>query len=90
MFSISDTTTIRISREIYNVVKTLAQERNENMQDVLEHAITEYKKKKFFEELNEAYFKLKSDEKMWEDELEEREQWDRTLVDGIENDNEDK
>jgi len=57
----SDTTTIRVSREIYNDVKALAQNQHENIQDVIEHAITEYKKKKFFDSLNAAYARLKSD-----------------------------
>lgn len=83
-----DTTTIRVSREVYNDVKLLAQNQQENMQDIIERAITEYKKKKFFESLNSAYEKLRSNPEAWNGELREREEWDHTLSDGLENDDE--
>ncbi len=86
----SDTTTIRVSREVYNDVKTLAKNQNENIQDVIEHAITEYKKKKFFDRLNAAYEKLQSDPAAWSEEQKEREVWDITLSDGLESDDEGK
>lgn len=86
----SDTTTIRVSREVYNTIKSLAQQQNENIQDIIENAVKEYKKKKFFENLNSAYAKLKTDSKGWEEEAEEREEWDAVLSDGLENDNENK
>jgi predicted CopG family antitoxin len=84
----SDTTTIRVSREVYNDVKALAQTQHENIQDVIEHAITEYKKKKFFDNLNAAYVRLHSDPAAWEEEQKEREIWDLTLSDGLENEDE--
>lgn len=83
-----DTTTIRVSREVYNDAKTLAQNQHENIQEIIEHAITEYKKKKFFDSLNAAYEKLQSDPAAWEEEQKEREEWDMTLSDGLENDDE--
>ena len=84
----NDTTTIRVSRKVYNDAKSLAQKQHENIQDIIEHAITEYKKKKFYESLNDAYAKLKSNPVAWKEELEEREEWDRTLSDGLKNDDE--
>lgn len=84
-----DTTTIRVSREIYNDVKALAQNQHENIQDVMEHAVKEYKKKKFFDNLNAAYAKVQSDPAAWEEEQKERQIWDITLSDGLENENED-
>ena len=84
----SKTTTIRVSREIYNQVKTLALQQNKNMQDIIEHAVTEYKKKKFYNDLNEAYAKLKSNPNDWQLELEERNEWDSLLADGLEKEDE--
>lgn len=86
----NETTTIRVSKDIYNIVKSLAQQQNETMQDIIELAVTEYKKKKFFEDLNHAYTKLKSDPEAWQEELAERYEWDHVLNDGLENNNEDK
>jgi predicted CopG family antitoxin len=86
----NETTTIRVNKDIYNMVKSLARQQNENIQDIIEHAVTEYKKKKFFEDLNSAYAKLKSDPMAWKEELDERYEWDHVLNDGLENNNEDK
>lgn len=81
----SDTTTIRVSRELYNTVKTIARQQNENIQDVIEHAVKDYKKKKFFREMDEAYSRLRADRQAWAEENEEREAWDAALLDGQEN-----
>ena len=86
----SNTTTIRVSREIYNEVKSLAQQENKNIQDVIAHAIKEYKKKKFFESLNSAYMRLKTTPNAWAEELQEREEWDGVIGDGLGNEDEDK
>lgn len=80
----SDTTTIRVSRQVYNDIKTMAKQQNENIQDVVEHAVAEYKKKKFFDNLNDAYAKLRADPEAWKQDLEEREEWDKVLTDGLE------
>ena len=86
----SGTTTIRVSREIYNEVKSLAQQENENIQNVISNAVKEYKKKKFFENLNSAYIRLKATPDAWKEELEEREDWDSLIADGLENYDADK
>jgi hypothetical protein len=82
----SDTTTIRIKKELYNTVKSLAREKNINMQDVLHQAVNDFKKKEFFDNLNSIYTKLKEDPQAWAKEESERSEWDVTLLDGINND----
>ncbi len=84
------TTTIRISRDVYNVIKYLAKKKNKNIQDIVEKAVNEYKKRRFFEEMNNAYSKLKSNKKHWEEEKKERELWDVSLSDGLETNHESK
>jgi hypothetical protein len=86
----NETTTIRVSKDIYNMVKSLARQQNENIQAIIEHAVTEYKKKQFFEDLNNAYARLKSDPRAWQEELAERNEWDQVLKDGLENNDEGK
>ena len=78
------TTTVRISKDVYNEVKSLAKLENHNMQRIIEQAVREYKKKKFFEDLNISFAKLKANTNNWSDEIEERELWDATLTDGLE------
>jgi len=78
----SETTTVRISKNVYNEVKDLAKLQNQNMQNVLEQAVKEYKKKKFFDNLNNSFAKLKTNPDKWKDEKEERKLWEATLSDG--------
>jgi predicted transcriptional regulator len=80
----NETTTVRISKDVYNEVKSLAKSENQNMQRILEQAVKEYKKKKFFEDLNTSFAKLKANSNNWNDEIEERELWEPTLADGLE------
>ena len=86
----SGTTTIRVSREINNEVKSLAQQENENIQNIISNAVKEYKKKRFFENLNSAYMRLKATPDAWKEELEERDDWDSLIADGLENYDADK
>jgi predicted transcriptional regulator len=81
-----DTTTIRIKKELYDTVKSLAKEKNRNMQEIINEAIKDLKKKEFFDNLNSFYTKLKADPKAWAEEEAERAEWDATLLDGIDND----
>ena len=37
----------------------------------------------FFEEVNQAFLKLKNNPETWQEELTERKLWDNTLLDGI-------
>lgn len=80
----SDTTTIRVKKELYNAVKTLAREKNQNMQDVLEQAVKDYKKREFFDRLNASFARLRADAEAWAEEEKERAEWDAILPEGLE------
>jgi len=86
----TDTTTVRINRQIYNELKIIADSENETMQKIIEKAIEEYKTRRFFQNLNEAVTAYKvANEDECKEEDEERKLWDNTLNDGLEeNDNE--
>lgn len=86
----SDTTTIRVKKELYDTVKSIAKEKNRNMQDILEQAIKDYKKREFFDSLNGAYARLRADSKAWAEEEKERAEWDATSSDGLENERDSK
>jgi glyoxylase-like metal-dependent hydrolase (beta-lactamase superfamily II) len=70
----------------YYLNRFLAQQQHGKMQDVIEQAVKEYKKKKFFEDLNAGYARLKEDPQSWAEDAAERKEWDATLRDGIEED----
>ena len=51
---------------------------------VLEKAIETYRRQKFLEEANASYAVLKANRKKWNEEIAERELWDSTNADGLE------
>ena len=76
-------TTIRVSERTGSLVRKLAHESGETMQNVVDAAIEEFRRKKFFEEVNASYAALQMDPEAWAEELAERAIWDSTLADGI-------
>ena len=81
-----NSTTIRVSKTLYNNIKDLSLKFNENMQDIMEKAILQYEKQCFFRELEFSYAKLKAAKEDWNEELQERDLLDNTLVDILEYD----
>ena len=54
------------------------------MAAVLEKAIERYRRQRFLEEANASYAALKANPTKWKEEIAERELWDRTNADGLE------
>ncbi len=76
-------TTVRLSDNAVKNLRELAAESGETMQAVLDKAIEEYRRKRFFEEADRAYAVLQSDPEAWAEELKFRAEWDATLMDGL-------
>jgi hypothetical protein len=76
-------TTVRISENSIKVLRELASQEGETMQDTLDKAIEAYRRQRFFEQLNAAYAALRNDPEAWQVELEERRLWEATLMDGL-------
>jgi hypothetical protein len=55
------------------------------MQTIIEQAVEQYRRRRFLEGLNQDFKTLKEDTQFWQEELEERELWDKTSLDGVEN-----
>ncbi len=73
--------TVRIDSNAHKLLKEISTKTGEPMQLVLGHAIEEYRRKCFLEDLNIAYATLQADPKKWKEELKERELWDNTTSD---------
>jgi hypothetical protein len=54
------------------------------MQDVLERALAEYRKRLFWEQAERDFQALREDPEAWNEEVAERERWDAALLDGLE------
>lgn len=79
-------TTVRVKPSVKQTLRTLAHERNETMQAVLEEAVECLRRQYFLEQANAAFAAQKHDAEDWADELTERADWDATLGDGLQGD----
>jgi hypothetical protein len=75
---------VRIQPDSYAKLRQLADESGDTMPEVLAEAIDELYRKRFLDECNRAYARLKADQKAWDQEQRERKAWERTLSDGLE------
>jgi len=78
--------TVRIRRSSHAKLKELAEQSGDSMADVLARAIDAYHRQTFLEGLNRDFASLRSDPDAWEEELTERQAWDASLADGLEDD----
>jgi len=76
----------RISTKTRNTLRELSRKYNKSMEDIIEEAIDLYRRKRFLEEYNIALGKLRENNKLWQEEKEERDLWDNTLQDGLQED----
>lgn len=79
----TDTTTVRINRQTYNEIKELAEKQHKNMQNIIDLAIKHFMKIQYFQEMNLSYTRLRENQEAWEDEQNEREDWETTLQDDL-------
>ncbi len=77
---------LRIGEETHELLKKLARLEGTSMQRVLDKALTEYQKKRFFDSLGEAFSALKANPESWAEEQKERAVWEKTLSDDLEPD----
>lgn len=76
-------TTIRISDHAHATLKQLSGQAGRPMQSLLEDAVEELRRRRFLEQVNEAYASLRADTRKWKDVVVERGAWDVTLADGL-------
>ena len=84
MRTTTESPNIRISPKSKAVLRALAKRAGKPMQTILDEAIDQYQRNKFLDEVNAAYARLQSDPEGWKEELAERQEWDGTLMDGLE------
>ncbi len=76
------TATVRIDSRTHKLLQEIKKISGEPMQIIISKALEHYKEVQFWNEVNEAYLKLRTDKKAWKEELIERKLWARTLNDG--------
>lgn len=78
------TTQVRVSNSTHQTLRNLSMEIGESMQTIIEQAVEQYQRRRFLEGLSQDFKNLKEDTQSWQEELEERELWDKTSLDGVE------
>ena len=74
--------TVRISEPSHQALRDLAEREQVSLQTVLERAIENYRRSRFLDALNARYEALRSDPQKWTAELNERNEWSGTAIDG--------
>lgn len=73
--------TMRIDDRTHGIIRSLAG--SQSMQDVVQEAVEDLKRKRFFERMNAAYAAMQDDADSWAEEQQERAEWDTTIGDGL-------
>lgn len=77
-------TMVRVPEEAHAKLREMADQTGQSMQAVLTAAIEEYRRRMFWERVNVSFESLRTDQKAWAQEQDERAAWDATLGDGQE------
>jgi len=75
--------TVRISPAAHQSLRQMAEENNSSLQEMLDQAIENQRRRLLLERANRAYAKLRQDKKAWRAWRSELRELDATLTDGI-------
>lgn len=76
--------TVRIKADTHAKLKALSKKSGRSMPEILAIAIESLYRDRFLADADRAYAKLRSDPLAWKEEQAERQAWDVTLDDGLE------
>jgi len=79
-------TNMRVYDKTYSQIDKIAHQLKISKQEALDQAVESYRRELFLREANNAYAALRNDPEAWQNEKEERETWDYTIQDGLEDD----
>lgn len=65
------------------MLRALAGQEDIPIQAVVHKAVSAYRRKQILEQGNAAYAALRADPAAWAEEMEERQDWETTLADGL-------
>ena len=74
---------ITINKNTHDVLLRISKQSGDNLQTLLDKAVEQYRRQMFLLQANQAFVTLRKNELLWQDELNERQEWDRTLTDEI-------
>lgn len=75
---------VRVSESTHKVLQALSSKEGKTMQDIIDKAIEDYRRKNFLEGLSQDFQVLQEDPDLWKEHEEEIVLWNNTLQDGLE------
>ena len=84
--SVKQSATVRISEQSHHTLRAMATQSGEPMQAVLDKALEQYRRQKFWEECDAAYAALQQDPEAWQELQDELKSFEGTLMDGLDQD----
>jgi predicted transcriptional regulator len=81
-----ESVTVRIPTQLRDVLKSMSEQTNQSMQDIIAKAVENYRRELFFAKANEAYARLMADPVQKAEHEAELREWDCTLMDGLDPD----
>ena len=79
-----NTSTVRITNSTREILDEIAAIEGRPRSAILADAVERYRRERFFKSLNDGYARLKADKKAWKEELKERDLWENTIRDNLE------
>ncbi|MDZ7958112.1 MAG: hypothetical protein RMY34_09445 [Aulosira sp. DedQUE10] len=75
--------TVSISITTHETLLKLAEASGEPVQAILDKAVENYRRSLFLIKANQAFVALRSNDALWQEELQERQDWEQTIADGL-------
>lgn len=74
---------VRVSPDTHELLRLLANEAGKPMQEIIDRAVEEYRRSSFLRGLNEDFRVLRGDDTAWKSHQEEISEWEATVADGL-------
>ncbi len=75
---------LRVNERTHEKVRKMSSESKLTMQEITDRAIEAYRRQQILERTNAVYATMQVSPQVWQEEQEERAEWDTTLNDGLE------
>lgn len=75
---------VRVGEKTHKLLHLLSSQEKTSMQEILEKAVEDYRRKTFLDGLSDDFQSLQQDPEAWEEYEKEIELWNNTLMDGLE------
>jgi predicted transcriptional regulator len=77
------TVTVRIPEETHRSLREIAASTGETMPQILRQAVEELRRHRFLQGLAADFAALREDREAWQEEIDERAEWDAALADDL-------